>query len=321
MAHQLTQAAAKVARRRLGGRPRHPEWSFRYAALVEYLTRRFEKVGEVHAARRALDQAGKLETRKNRVGWERVNAAGVPGLWAHPRPRPEAPAAVLYLHGGGYVIGSTESHRFMTAGIAAAGGISVLGIDYRLAPEHPCPAAIDDAVIAYQWLLSQGIRSDNLVIAGDSAGGGLTLTTLLALRDRGLPLPAAAVCISPWCDMTLSGASLTANAGTDYLTVEGLRAYAKQYQHDLPPTDPRVSPLFADLSGLPPLLIQAGGAEVLLDDAREVARRAEEAGVEVSLEVTPHQVHVWHSFADVDRGARNAIERVARFARDRLTSP
>jgi len=227
---------------------------------------------------------------------------------------------VLYLHGGGYVIGSPRSHRHLAAAIAAAAGTSALLLEYRCAPESPFPAAVDDAVAAYRWLLDQGISAGGLVIAGDSAGGGLTVATLLALRDGGVPLPAAGVCISPWVDLTCSGASYSTKAASDPIVKKaGVEEMARAYLGMADRRTPLASPLFADLRGLPPLLIQVGSEEVLLDDATQLAERARAAGVDTTLEVWDQMVHVWHWFLPLLDEAEEAIGTIGRFARARMT--
>jgi epsilon-lactone hydrolase len=228
-------------------------------------------------------------------------------------------AAVLYLHGGGYVIGSPRSHRHLAAAIGRAAGTPTLLLDYRLAPEHPFPAAVDDAVAAYQWLLARGLPSGRLVVAGDSAGGGLTVALLLALRERGIPRPAGGVCISPWVDLTCSSASYTTKAGTDpIVTRDGVTAMAQAYAGTGDFKGPLVSPLFADLRGLPPLLVQVGSEEVLLDDAVGLSARARAAGVDVTLEEWPAMIHVWHWFLPMLDEAERAIATIGGFVRTRI---
>jgi acetyl esterase/lipase len=249
---------------------------------------------------------------------ERVGAPTQPAEWLRP-PGARTDAAVLYLHGGGYSIGSPRSHRHLAAAVARAAGVPTLLLDYRLAPEHPFPAALDDAVAAYRFLLDGGIAATNVVIAGDSAGGGLTVATLLALRDRGLPRPAGGVCISPWVDLTCSGATYVTKAAVDpIVTREGVAAMAQAYVAAGDPKAPLVSPLYADLAGLPPLLIQVGGDEVLLDDAVGLAERARSAGVEATLEEWPDMIHVWHWFLPMLDEAERAIDGIGRFVRARI---
>lgn len=248
---------------------------------------------------------------------ERVNAPVAPAEWLRP-PSAEPGRVVLYLHGGGYVIGSPRSHRHLAAAIASAAGASALLLDYRLAPEHPYPAAVDDATAAYRWLLDQAIAPARIVIAGDSAGGGLTVATLLALREAGVPLPAGGVCISPWVDLTCGGASYATKAAADPIVRrDGVEQMARDYLGATPPRTPLASPLFADLRGLPPLLIHVGSDEVLLDDAVQLAERSRAAGVDASLEVYERMIHVWHWFLPMLDEAQTAVDAIGRFVRTR----
>ena len=242
-------------------------------------------------------------------------AAPRPAEWLTP-PGVRMDAVVLYLHGGGYVIGSPRSRRHLAAAIARAAGTRALLVDYRLAPEHPFPAALEDAVAAYQWLLAQGIAPERVVVAGDSAGGGLTVATLLALRDRGLPRPAGGVCISPWVDLTNSAESYVTRAAVDpIVTRDGIEELAKAYVGGGDRKAPLVSPLYADLRDLPPLLVQVGSDEVLLDDARGLGRRARTADVDVTVEEWPSMIHVWHWFLPMLDEAQHAIDVIGRFVR------
>ena len=235
--------------------------------------------------------------------------------WLEP-PAARVGAALLYLHGGGYVIGSPRSHRHLAAALAGASGAATLLPDYRLAPEHPFPAAVEDAVAAYRWLLARGIPANGIVIGGDSAGGGLTVATLLALRDRGLPGPAGGVCISPWVDLTCSGASYTSRAASDpIVTQTGVAEMARAYVGTGDPRLPLASPLFADLTGLPPLLVHVGSDEVLLDDAVGLAERARAAGVAATLEIWPDMIHVWHWFHPMLDEGRKAVAGIGDFVR------
>jgi acetyl esterase/lipase len=243
---------------------------------------------------------------------------GVPAEWVSARGS-AADRAVLYLHGGGYVLGSIATHRELAARISEASGARCLVIDYRLGPEHPFPAAVEDAVKAYRWLLAAGYAPERLAIAGDSAGGGLTVATLLALKDAKLPMPATGVCISPWVDLACEGESMTTKHDVDpMVTREPLARLAKHYLGKADPRTPLASPIHADLRGLPPLLVHVGSNETLLDDSTRLAERARRAGVDVELEVWPEMIHVWHAFAALLPEGREAIERIGAHLAKRL---
>lgn len=246
-----------------------------------------------------------------------VDAGGVSAEWSVAAGVDEA-KVVLYVHGGGYVMGSAGSHRDMTGRLSKAAGARVLSLNYRLAPEHPFPAPVDDAVAAYRWLLAQGISPGNIAVAGDSAGGGLAIATLLALRDAGEPLPAAGIGISAWVDMEGTGESMTTRAAVDpVVQKEGLLGMAKLYLGDADPKSPLAAPLHADLGGLPPLLLQVGDAETLLDDSMRLAEKARAAGVDVTLKVWDEMPHVWHLFAPILPEGRQAIDEIGSFVQAR----
>ncbi len=246
-----------------------------------------------------------------------VVVRGVDAEWL--RPGAGGGAVVLYLHGGGYVIGSPRSHRHLAAAIAASASGSALLPHYRRAPEHPFPAAVDDAVAAYRWLIEDnGLRPGSIVVAGDSAGGGLTVATLVALRDADVPLPAAGVCLSPWTDLTCSLPSHRTRASVDPIVETSMVSrMASAYLGSADARTPLASPLHADLAGLPPLLIQVGSDEVLLDDATELAARARAAGVDVTLEVWDAMIHVWQWFLPMLDEAQAAVDRIGEFVRAR----
>lgn len=247
------------------------------------------------------------------VHCESVTAGGVKAEWIVP-PGADAERVLLYFHGGGYVMGSINTHRAMVARMARAARTRALAIDYRLAPEHPFPAAVEDATAAYRWLLAQGSKPSKIAFAGDSAGGGLTLATLLALRDAQTPLPACAVPISPWTDAEGTGASIQTKAAQDPMVREAdLRRYGKLYGGNTDLKHPLISPLYGDYRGIPPLLIQVGEAEIILDDSTRVAERAKQAGVQVDLEVWEEMVHVWHIFAKLLPEAQQAIEKLGSY--------
>jgi acetyl esterase/lipase len=244
-----------------------------------------------------------------------VDAGGVPGEWI-TAPEAVEERVIYYLHGGGYMMGSINTHREMISRLSRAAGARALAIDYRLAPENPFPAAVEDSTAAYRWLLSTGVDPARLVIAGESAGGGLTVATLVALRDAADPLPTAAVCLSPWVDLECIGESMTTKAEIDPMTQrEDILELAKAYLGDAQPRTPLAAPLYADLTGLPPLLIQVGTAEVLLDDATRLAERAKSAGVDVALELWDDMFHMWHFFAAMLPEGQQAIDRIGKFIR------
>lgn len=221
---------------------------------------------------------------------------------------------LLYLHGGGYVIGSVDTHRILTHDLSRAADARVLSLEYSLAPEAPFPAGVDDAVAAYKWLLDGGTPANKIALAGDSAGGGLVIAALLAARDQGLPMPAAGVCFSPWIDMEGLGDSMTSRAEADPLiTREGLLWYADLYVAGGDPRDPLINPLYADMVGLPPLYIQVGDAETLLDDAVRLDAHARAAGIEVQFEIWDDMIHVWQLFAPLLSEGRDAINKAGAF--------
>ena len=266
---------------------------------------------------RAAFEAAPLFPLPDDVRCEKVDAGGAPGEWISV-PVSSGERVVLYLHGGGYALGSVNTHREMIARISRAAGARALGIDYRLAPEHPCPAAVDDAVAAYRWLLSQGVAPGQIVIAGDSAGGGLAVAMMVALRDAGDTLPAAGVCISPWTDMECAGRSLRAGAeGEGMIDLEGIGRMARAYLGGADARTPLASPIYADLRGLPPLLVQVGAAEELLDDSTRLAEKAKADDVEVTLEPWEDMIHVWHMFASILPEGQQAIDRIGQFVREK----
>lgn len=290
-----------------------PEHESLVAALLA--SRSDAPMTDVHAMRAAMASlAGAFEATPvpTGVSIEPVDAGGVPGFWFTPSDARED-RALLYLHGGGYVMGSVATHRSLIARLARATGVRCLGLDYRLAPEHPFPAAIEDVVAVHGWLRARGLAPERITFAGDSAGGGLVLGSLVALRDAGEPLPAAAIALSPLADLELTGASV-ARVGDDPLVpVEGTRRMAAAYlAGGGDPRDPRASPIHADFRGFPPLLIEVGTREILLDDARRVAERARRAGVEVELFVGEGLTHVWPLHPQLPEAAES-IERMARF--------
>ena len=268
--------------------------------------------------RRDIDARGLTYGLAADVGVEPVNANGVGAEWT-ATPNDARDAALLYLHGGGYVIGSLDSHRHLVAAAGRAAGIAALALDYRLAPEHPFPAAVDDAVAGYRFLLGRGIRPDRVAIAGDSAGGGLVVAAMLAIRDAGLAQPGCGWCISPWVDMEAIGETMTSRAAADP-TVQraGILDMAKMYLNGADPRAPLAAPIYGDLEGLAPLLIQVGACETLLDDALRLAGVAGAADVRVDLQIWPEMIHVWHLFHPELKAGRRAIEAGCAFIRSML---
>lgn len=226
---------------------------------------------------------------------------------------------VLYLHGGGYVTGFIDSSLMLCVPMAKELGMRLVVPEYRLAPEHPFPAAIEDAAAAYRWLLGEGFEPRGIALAGDSAGGGLCLATIQALRDAGDPLPSAVLCLSPWADLTLSGRSHGGNAASDpLLYLETLRFWAGQYASGADPSHPLISPAFADYSGFPPILIQVDSGELLLDDSIAVAERARAAGVDARLVTRNGLWHVWPALGDLIPESREAFAEMRRFLEARM---
>lgn len=293
--------------------------------LVSALLRSTVKLGSrtpvalpVPLVRLAIEAPARLTRWAVRVRRKPIAHPKLRGEWLHPRSGTRE-GAVLYLHGGGYFFGSSLTHRPLTARLAGKCRLPVLSLDYRLAPEHPHPAALEDAHAAWRHLRDSGLPASRIAVAGDSAGGGLALALMLLLRDLGEELPAAAVCFSPWTDLVGTGPSLDHN-DTHCAMFHGraLPRAARHYVGDGDPRHPLISPLYGDLRGLPPLLIHVSGSEVLLDDSTRLARRAQEAGVPVSLRIWQGMPHVWQIFAPVVPEARASLREAASFLRREL---
>jgi epsilon-lactone hydrolase len=287
--------------------------------LLKYRVLQVAKPGETIAQqRKALESASRLALPPRGTRTEQVLAGGVPAEWV-TTPGAATDRVLLYLHGGSYNAGSPRTHRALAARLSRASGARALTPDYRLAPEHRFPAAVEDATAVYRWLLANDIRPERIVVAGDSAGGGLALALAVALRDAGEPLPAAVGCISPWTDLAGTGASMVTRAKADpILSPSANTPEARCYLGDADLRTPLASPLYADLHGLPPLLLQVGDDEILLDDSTRLAERAREAGVEVRLAVWPGMWHVWHAFAPFVPEAQRAIDELGAFVRERV---
>jgi acetyl esterase/lipase len=268
--------------------------------------------------RERLDAIGSSAPLARDINLEPIDANGVPAEWSLV-PGSDASRVLLFLHGGGYCSGSIVSHRGMVTEAGRAAGARTLAVAYRLAPEHPFPAALEDARAAYGFLLDQGIAPSKVAIGGDSAGGGLTLALMTVLRDAGQPLPGCAWLVSPWVDLQMTGASLAEKAQVDPLISKPyLEELASAYLAGTDAANPLASPLQAELAGLPPLLVQVGSAETLLDDAVRITRRAGAADVQIKLEIWPHMTHAWHLWAAQLEEGRRAIASAGAFIRAQL---
>ena len=248
-----------------------------------------------------------------RVDVQQTTVGDIPAEWLRPADTADN-RAILYLHGGAYTMGSCTTHRALASRIAIAGKAPAVQPEYRLAPEHPFPAALQDCVAAYRWLVDYGISPQKIVVAGDSAGGGLAVALALSLRDDDVPLPAAIACMSPWADLALTGESLGTRANVDPVcSLEQSRLHAGHYVGKADPRAALVSPVYADLHGLPPVLIHVGDREILLSDATRLAARAREHGVDVELKVWEGMWHVWHLFAAWLPEGQQAVDEIGAF--------
>jgi phosphinothricin tripeptide acetyl hydrolase len=314
--------AAVTLRRKVSG-PLRPSWDPTFEALAELFHQ-----GSLRITRLPLE-AQRRSTQSVILGlpssplyqetmFEKTSAGGVPAEWF--RRSDAGDRTILYLHGGGYGLGNIDTHRDLLARTCRASRANALALEYRLAPEHRFPAQLDDALSAYLWLLALGTDPRQLVVAGDSAGGGLTLSLLVKLRDSGYPLPAAAVCLSPWVDLEGLGASAELNERYDYISRRALAQYRKRFVDDDNVRNPLAAPLYADLRKLPPLLVQVGSAEVLLDDSRRIVQRAREAGVDVTLRIWEDMIHVWQLFAFMVPQGSAAIDEIGAFVREHVAA-
>lgn len=252
------------------------------------------------------------------VGTESVNANSVSCEWVATADA-DPSRTIIYLHGGGYVVGSIVSHRGLAASVARSSKARVLSVDYRLAPEHKFPAPVEDVMSVYRWLLASGQDASKIALVGDSAGGGLAIAAMVAIKGAGLPMPGAGVCISPWVDMEALSDSYDSRAALDpMLTRAGILAFAKDYLGDADPKSPMASPIYADLSGLPPILIQVGTSEAIYDDSTWLRDHATKAGVDVTFEAWDDMVHVWHRYAPKLPEAQRAVDRLGEFVQEKL---
>lgn len=281
------------------------------------LLKKFQKMTEettVESTRKGLEQLAVMSKIPDDISCEPVKINSIEGEWI-TAPGVKQDKVLLYLHGGAFVAGSIDTHRDLISRISRAGNIKVLAINYRLAPEHPFPASLMDAFNSYQWLISEkDFNPKNIIIGGDSAGGTLTLSVLIKIRNEDQPLPKAAFCISPATDMTGSGESYTTKADVDpFLTPELGDLVSDNYLKDVDPKNPLVSTLFADLHRLPPIYIQVGTSEILLDDSKKIAEKLEASGVDVELEIWEDMIHVFAAFASFAPESREAIEKIGDF--------
>lgn len=302
----------KAGFRRIIRGPQRKAWNWKFETIIGLQRGTYALLAKIGPERyhRVLE---KLLTKVD-GGDARVmisDAPDAPGHWFIPKH--DNGSVVLYLHGGGYVYGSAQTHGPLIGAIACATSARVLALDYRLAPEHPQPAAIEDACAAFRFLIASGISPRRIVLVGDSSGGGLVVSALLALRKAGDVLPAAGVCISPWVNLECSDKSFDSNSSYDPVTREACLVAAAAYLNGLDPRTPEVSPLFADLKGLPPLLLHAGAVEVLHDQVCAFAERAKVDGVDVTLSVYDDMVHVWHMLMDFTPQAQKAIDEIASY--------
>lgn len=286
--------------------------------LMQTLRERGTPEGLSLAERRArMEEIGDRFPAPPEATVEPVEIAGRPAEWVHGAGA-DLGRVMLYVHGGGYVQGTLATHRNMVYEIAKSFGGRVLNLDYRLAPEHPFPAAVDDTVAAWRALLDLGVDPAKASFGGDSAGGGLVVAALMAVRDQGLAAPACGCCISPWTDLVGLGQSMTTKADVDPMVNRAaLDFFADLYAGDADKRTPLISPLFGDLSGLPPLLVQVGTAETLLDDSRRLVERARFAGVAVDYTEWPGMPHIWHIFCPLLRQSRDAIQEMGAYVRAR----
>jgi epsilon-lactone hydrolase len=275
-------------------------------------------ITDIGERRKNMDTRGLAYTLASDVTVEKVSADGVAAEWT-ATPGVARDAAILYFHGGGYVIGSLDSHRHMVSEAGRAANCVALALDYRLAPEHPFPAPVEDAITAYRYVLAHGFKPERVALAGDSAGGGLVVAALVAIREAGLPQPGCGWALSPWIDMEAIGESMESKAAVDpSVQKPGILEMARLYLGGADPRSPLAAPLYADLTGLAPLLIQVGAAETLLDDAIRLAQRAGAADVFVDLQIWPEMVHVWPLYWPELKAGKRALDDAGAFARTML---
>ena len=274
---------------------------------------------DVEKKRKNLESRVFLFRKPRDVRVEQVLIEGVSCEWLFP-PNSNKNCVIIYLHGGAYTAGSPNTHRGIAARIGKTSEIPVLFIDYSLAPENPFPAALEDVIAVYKWLIEQRkFKPNKIIIAGDSAGGGLSLSTLIKLRDDNIPLPAAAVCLSPWTDLAITGDSIETKTEEEVmLTKKELQQAADIYLKDTDNKNPLASPLYADLKGLPPILLQTGTKEIILDDTIRFAEKAKKAGVEVISDIWPGMWHVFQIYGNLMPESKRALKEIGKFIKESL---
>ena len=293
--------------------------------LVKYILRDFKSKAQwkdIHQVRFGFEQIGRKNDKPNKqCRYEHIQIERMKAEWIIPKNNPGTDRVLLYLHGGGYAAGSILTHRAHISQLVMLSGVRALMIEYRLAPEHKFPAAVEDAAFAYQWLLDNGYQPEHIAFGGDSAGGGLTVASLLYLRDHQMPLPQCAICLSPWLDLTLTGESQTTKEKIEPMLVkEAMPLWVSNYLGDADPKTPYASPLFDDLHGLPPIYIQVGSDELLLDDSIRFAQKAKEAGVALTMDVYEGYFHVFQAFYRVLRKSREANRKLAEYLKAQLVA-
>lgn len=287
--------------------------------VITLLERFQSEEPSVEETRKTLKQMTKLSKIPDDINFEPVDIDGIKGEWI-TAPNSRSEKVLYYLHGGGFVAGSIDTHRDLVSRICRIAKVRGLMIDYRLAPEHPFPAALEDAFKAYKWLINEKkVETSNLVIGGDSAGGGLTFSVLIKARDGDLPLPAAAVVISPATDLAGEGVSFFKKADVDpFLTPELGELFRDCYLEETNPKNPLASPLYADLHGLPPIYIQVGTSEILLDDSKRIAKKLESENVDVELDVWEDMIHVFAAFGDLAPEGKEGTKKIAEFIKEHI---
>ena len=313
---RLYRSMLYVTIRRLLKGPRFPNWNWSIESSLHFLKAQTAAAFDLPNITDGREYEDALMFSSPALAQVRVEPVDQPvkGHWYHLKSESRS-TTLLYFHGGGYAYYS-KSHWNLIALVALAARSRTFALDYRLTPEHPFPAQLEDALAAYRWLLETGVAPERLLVAGDSAGGNLALALLLALRDARLPMPALAICLAPWTDVTNSGASMVANSACDWVEKRMADRWAEWFCQGADASQPLVSPIQADLSGLPPVYIQVGSADILHDMIREFADRAERQGAKVRLEVWPNMPHDFQALGSLTAESREALDRIGEAARE-----